>query len=231
MGMRVEVELRGRWLGERSVGASALIGRSRSADLVLPHPTVALRHARLEIRRGRMVIVDLGASPRGTVVQGRRIDAPVVAATGPVRLTLGEVGLRARLSSEAPRRTPDRVRLDRLLELEASGCMGFPPEVRVGLAARGLWIDPNGSLSPDRIWLTVGDGRAEADALVKDGARGTHRPLLAALGMRGLDGFEDLDLDQVTADELLFRAGRVGLDPGSLAVVRVLRVAHALGAG
>lgn len=53
------------------------IGRSQENDLVLPVPSVSKRHARLLIKEGRYVLMDLG-STNGTFVNGRQINGPVV---------------------------------------------------------------------------------------------------------------------------------------------------------
>lgn len=49
-----------------------LIGRGAGADVRLPHPSVSMRHATIEQRGGRYVIVDHGAT-NGTHVQGGRL--------------------------------------------------------------------------------------------------------------------------------------------------------------
>jgi len=52
-----------------------LIGRSRDCDLILEDDYVSRRHARIESRNGKFLIVDEN-SRNGTVVRGQRIRAP-----------------------------------------------------------------------------------------------------------------------------------------------------------
>ncbi|MEM7049970.1 MAG: FHA domain-containing protein [Acidobacteriota bacterium] len=49
-----------------------IVGRGESADLVVPHPSVGLHHARLFVAGGEVFIEDIGTSG-GTFVGGRRI--------------------------------------------------------------------------------------------------------------------------------------------------------------
>lgn len=76
------------------------VGRAAENDLVLAHPTVSQRHARLERRAdGSLLVVDLG-STNGTFVDGARVTgrSGVLARTGQriaiggVQLVLGEGG-------------------------------------------------------------------------------------------------------------------------------------------
>lgn len=57
--------------------ASILLGRHESCDIVLKDSSVSRRHARLELRRGRYTIVDLG-STNGTMVNGIKIGTKVL---------------------------------------------------------------------------------------------------------------------------------------------------------
>ncbi len=57
--------------------STIFIGRSQENDLVLPVPSVSKRHARLLIKDGRYVIMDLG-STNGTFINGKQINGPVV---------------------------------------------------------------------------------------------------------------------------------------------------------
>jgi pSer/pThr/pTyr-binding forkhead associated (FHA) protein len=80
MGVRLSVRPRERGEGE-DAGEDALyeldqdrilIGRGAGADVRLPHASVSTRHATIEQRAGRYVIVDHGTT-NGTHVQGARI--------------------------------------------------------------------------------------------------------------------------------------------------------------
>jgi len=53
------------------------IGRVPGNDLVLPHASVSRRHARIVIKNGRFILVDL-KSTNGTFVNGRRLTSPLV---------------------------------------------------------------------------------------------------------------------------------------------------------
>jgi hypothetical protein len=53
------------------------VGRDRDNDLVLPHPEVSRRHARIESDRQRWRVVDLN-STNGTWINGERIETAAV---------------------------------------------------------------------------------------------------------------------------------------------------------
>jgi len=57
------------------------IGRASSNDISLPMCGVALQHARVVVRDGTVIAVDLG-SPSGTVVQGTRLKGPRILLDG-----------------------------------------------------------------------------------------------------------------------------------------------------
>jgi hypothetical protein len=57
---------------DRLAGASLLLGRSSTCQLVLSDDTVSRRHAELRVRDGTWFIRDLGSS-NGTWVNGRRV--------------------------------------------------------------------------------------------------------------------------------------------------------------
>lgn len=57
--------------------AELAIGRVTGNDLVLPHASVSRRHARIVVKNGRFILVDL-KSTNGTFVNGRRITSPLV---------------------------------------------------------------------------------------------------------------------------------------------------------
>jgi hypothetical protein len=71
-----------------------LLGRRPGCDLAIDHPSVAEEHARLLIRRGRLILVDLGTAPKGTRVGGRRLQAPIAMRDG-AAFRLGDVHLNA----------------------------------------------------------------------------------------------------------------------------------------
>ncbi|MCX7958439.1 MAG: ATPase, T2SS/T4P/T4SS family, partial [Deltaproteobacteria bacterium] len=71
--------------------STVFIGRSQENDLILPVPSVSKRHARLLIKDGRYVIMDLG-STNGTFVNGKQINGPVVVKPNDI-ISLGEYEL------------------------------------------------------------------------------------------------------------------------------------------
>ena len=61
--------------------AELVIGRTPPADLVIPHPEVSRRHARITLQQGRYMVEDLGSS-NGTYVNGQPVRAPQVLSDG-----------------------------------------------------------------------------------------------------------------------------------------------------
>ncbi|MCC6987645.1 MAG: SpoIIE family protein phosphatase [Acidobacteria bacterium] len=61
---------------DRVLGASTLIGRSRTADLHLPDRGVSSRHALVRVTDAGTFVIDLG-SQNGTFVNQRRVETPV----------------------------------------------------------------------------------------------------------------------------------------------------------
>jgi uncharacterized protein (TIGR02996 family) len=53
------------------------IGRVQGNDVILAHASVSRRHARIVVRHGKLIIVDL-RSTNGTFVNGRRLTSPLV---------------------------------------------------------------------------------------------------------------------------------------------------------
>src|SRR3954469_5893028 len=53
------------------------IGRAQGNDIVLPKGNVSKRHARIVLKDGKFIIVDL-KSTNGTYVNGRKITSPLV---------------------------------------------------------------------------------------------------------------------------------------------------------
>jgi hypothetical protein len=60
-----------------SGAAPRTVGRDRGNDLVLPHPEISRRHARIEVDRQEWRLVDLH-SRNGTWINGERINAEAV---------------------------------------------------------------------------------------------------------------------------------------------------------
>lgn len=71
----------------------AVLGRSRNAEVPLPHPLVSRRHCELIEKDERLFVRDLG-STNGTFVGSERVDAETVVEHGSL-LTIGTVTFRA----------------------------------------------------------------------------------------------------------------------------------------
>jgi ABC-type multidrug transport system ATPase subunit len=74
------------------VGAGVLVGRDESAGLVLDHPLVSRRHARITPRSGGVVVTDL-VSANGTFVNRRRVSGSAALTPGD-RIDVGPYTLR-----------------------------------------------------------------------------------------------------------------------------------------
>jgi pilus assembly protein CpaF len=57
--------------------AEITVGRVQGNDVILPHASVSRRHARIVVRHGKIILVDL-RSTNGTFVNGRRLASPLV---------------------------------------------------------------------------------------------------------------------------------------------------------
>ncbi|MBM4420089.1 MAG: FHA domain-containing protein [Chloroflexi bacterium] len=92
--------VRGRLLVERGLAAGPfalvereyVVGRDRASGVLLAHPTVSRRHARLTPREGGFVVADAG-STSGTLVNGAKIDRETALRPGDA-IEIGEVRLR-----------------------------------------------------------------------------------------------------------------------------------------
>ncbi|MCS6800943.1 MAG: FHA domain-containing protein [Chloroflexota bacterium] len=71
--------------------AEQVLGRQPGCDIVIPHPTVSSRHARIFFSDGNFLIEDLG-STNGTAVNQRAISGPVLLRSGDI-IQVGEVHL------------------------------------------------------------------------------------------------------------------------------------------
>lgn len=131
-----------------------LVGRSHSADIILPSDNVSRRHARLYTIDGRCYIEDLG-SANGVFLNGRRIHE-VMEIEGTAQIRVGDYYLHVR-SDEAPQ-AEDKVHC-RIRGLDHSVAdQVFPIKRTVNLVGRGkdctvTIIDP--SVSRIHAKLTV----------------------------------------------------------------------------
>jgi pilus assembly protein CpaF len=95
------------------------IGRVQGNDIVLPKGNVSKRHARVLLKDGKFIIVDL-KSTNGTYVNGRKITTPLVVKEADkiyigdfimgVEETNGEAAATVGLQQPAPRRPAPRRR-------------------------------------------------------------------------------------------------------------------------
>src|SRR5580704_2676907 len=114
------------------------IGRVQGNDIVLPKGNVSKRHARIVLKDGKFIIVDL-KSTNGTYVNGRKITSPLVVKDSD-KIYIGDfiVGVDESASSEGdgPSETTTSPPNDRLPVADARPprpteaapqAMGFPP--------------------------------------------------------------------------------------------------------
>jgi uncharacterized protein (TIGR02996 family) len=76
------------------------IGRTADNHVELPSPRISKRHARIVVRAGKYVVVDM-KSANGTYVDGRRIEAPVIVKPGD-SIAIAEFTLRIAEVAVAP---------------------------------------------------------------------------------------------------------------------------------
>lgn len=128
--VRMRVACRGRSELHEIAGPDIEIGRDSSCQLIVDHPSVAPHHARILVRRNRMILTDLGQAKTGTSRDGERVLAPIALTDGSTFL-LGDVSIRAQLVSARDRGLSGRtVRLEGA-ELEVSRELeSVDPEVR-----------------------------------------------------------------------------------------------------
>jgi hypothetical protein len=100
--VRIRAECRGRVELHEIDGSEIEIGRGEDCDLVIDHPTVAPKHARVLCRRGRLILADLGRSKTGTTRGRERVLGPVMLNPGE-RFRVGDVSLCAWTSVEVDR--------------------------------------------------------------------------------------------------------------------------------
>jgi Ca-activated chloride channel family protein len=75
------------------LGKTALVGRTRAADVQLPSERVSRQHTRIVGQRGAYYVVDLGSS-NGTYVNNERVDAGSRKLEPGDELKVGDVGMR-----------------------------------------------------------------------------------------------------------------------------------------
>lgn len=118
--VRFRVAFRGQVELVEVTGAEIEIGRESGCALRIEHPSVALRHARILVRRGRLILVDLRAGPTRVAHGDGRLLAPLVLQMGEA-FELGDVTLSAWRANGDDRswvgRSLDRGRV--LIELES----------------------------------------------------------------------------------------------------------------
>ena len=103
------------------------IGRSSRNTIHLPDPSVSREHAQIMLTDGKCELHDLG-SRNGVRVNGRRIEAPVILATGDrveigafsLQISEGEPTTTIQLSDQTVMDTSVRLRADQLIERRAN---------------------------------------------------------------------------------------------------------------
>lgn len=93
-GIRVRLTWRGRSELVALPGPDVVVGSDPGCELVIDHRSVAGRHARLLLRRGRVIVADLGQSPTGITQGPDRLHAPVTLGPGQ-RVGVGDLSLEA----------------------------------------------------------------------------------------------------------------------------------------
>jgi ABC transport system ATP-binding/permease protein len=87
-----------------AVPGSATVGRSLSADIVLPDEAVSRNHAAFRVDGQTLVVEDLGSS-NGTLVNGEPIESPSRLAPGDL-VTVGSTELEVQSGDEPQLSTP-----------------------------------------------------------------------------------------------------------------------------
>lgn len=152
-----------------------VIGRSAPAGLIIAHPEISRRHARLVYQQGRYMLEDLGSS-NGTFLNGQRLQAPQLLANGAeiqlgseVKLAFSQEQVGTQFVAKA---TPTAVKSFRPREIggtmmESGLTLGgvqasmtaVPPSLQVTIAGQETKTYP---LTRDRISL----GRADDNDIV-----------------------------------------------------------------
>ncbi|HVM71921.1 MAG TPA: FHA domain-containing protein, partial [Anaerolineales bacterium] len=139
-----------------------VIGRTAPADLILLHPEISRRHARLVHQQGQYILEDLGSS-NGTFLNGQPVRGPQVLADGDefqlgneIRLVFNQPS-----SFDLPQSPENRTMLDSNLTAEAiqASIASNPPSLLVTIAGG---VTQQFTLLKDRITL----GRAEDNDIV-----------------------------------------------------------------
>lgn len=206
------------------------LGSASDCDLRLRHPSIEPRHARLLARRGRVVLVDLGAA-RGVRLGGRVVRAPVLLEEG-ASFGVGELRGAARVEdgpswvgAELPPFGASRaagLRLRARLPDSEAGLLRFSGRLdggpRVGVRVARPELDP------DRrdAWL-------EAARAAPSGPH--HAPVLGA-GLRdGRAWLAEVTRPGVPLTALLAAVGRGGVTvPAEAGVALIAQLAEALAA-
>lgn len=167
MSLRIRVEVDGRSSWHDVDASEVTVGSSPNCRLCIPHDSVAKTHARLVVRRDRVMVVDMGHAPRGTTVAGRRVHAPVVL-PNEAELGLGEARLKVCLEvgrSSVPERLPGFGRLRAEMDPSAIGTRRFVLdgglEAMLAVeAARTSW--PEAVRPPEHAHVATVAGRCRA---------------------------------------------------------------------
>jgi len=165
------------------------IGRVQGNDIVLPKGNVSKRHARIVLKDGKFIIVDL-KSTNGTYVNGRKITSPLVVKESD-KIYIGDfiMGVdESGAGGEAAAGVPEAPRFDPGPPTPAGQPPRFePPGARAEAAAAGLPAAPppphSSGASPELLRAALARQEPPRPAPLGDPA--TERPPAAA--MRGAD--------------------------------------------
>jgi FHA domain-containing protein len=100
--VRFRIECRGRIELREVSKRDVEIGRDPDCDLSIEHATIAPRHARILVRRGRLILADLGRAKMGTTRRRQRVTAPIALDPGEM-FRLGDVSISATLATDLDR--------------------------------------------------------------------------------------------------------------------------------
>jgi hypothetical protein len=99
------LRLRARWRDRAELhelpGPDVIVGSDPSCDLVLDHRSVAPNHAKVLLRRGRVIVADLGRAPTGVTRGIDRLSAPVTLNAGD-EVGIGEISLSGFVDEQGP---------------------------------------------------------------------------------------------------------------------------------
>jgi serine phosphatase RsbU (regulator of sigma subunit) len=122
-----------------------VIGRSRTADLMVEDASVSRRHAALKVSHGEWFIEDLG-SENGTYVNGRRVTRPTCVKAGD-QLTLGAIMARVAETMTRPSAASPRMAASAIDPGAAKVVLSMPAEERTAESLRLSFMNELGRIT------------------------------------------------------------------------------------